>query len=85
MDNLIYKDTDIHSQNSYITREHFNARTLFDNLDWLTTDDAARLLRKSTHALRQMTYKGIIRPRKLGGRLYFKKSELDQLLDTSFY
>ena len=59
--------------------------SLFDNLIWLTTDDAARFLRKSTSALRQMTYKGIIKPRKLGGRLYFKKSELDQLIDTSFY
>ena len=62
-----------------------DSTSFFDNLIWLTTDDAARFLRKSTHALRQMTYKGKIRARKFGGRLYFKKSELDQLLDTSFY
>ena len=73
------------NQNGYNQGEYSNAHLLFENLDWLTTDDAARFLRKTTHALRQMTYKKVIRARKLGGRLYFKKSELDQLLDTSFF
>lgn len=85
MSNFTYRDTDLQSGKDYTQGEHFNAHPLFENLIWLTTDDAARFLRKSTHALRQMTYKGLIRPRKFGGRLYFKKSELDQLLDTSFY
>lgn len=65
--------------------EHFNVHPFFDNLIWLTTDEAASFLRKSSHALRQMTYKGRIRPRKFGGRLYFKKAELNDLVDTSFY
>ena len=73
------------NEKSYNFGEYSNTQSLFENLDWLTTDDAARFLRKTTHALRQMTYKKIIRARKLGGRLYFKKSELDQLLDTSFF
>ena len=58
---------------------------LFENLIWLTTDEAAQFLRKSSHALRQMTYKGKVKPRKFGGRLYFKKTELNDLVDTSFY
>ncbi len=61
-----------------------NSVKLFDNLKWLTTEEAAFFLRKSSHALRQMTYKGKIIPRKFGGRLYFKKSELDQIIDISF-
>ena len=65
--------------------ELHKARSLFENLIWLTTDEAATFLRKSSHALRQMTYKGKIRPRKFGGRLYFKKAELNDLVDTSFY
>jgi excisionase family DNA binding protein len=60
-------------------------RTFFENLIWLTTDEAAQFLRKSSHALRQMTYKGKIRPRKFGGRLYFKRTELNDLVDTSFH
>ncbi len=59
--------------------------TLFDNLIWLTTDEAATFLRKTSHALRQLAYKGKVRPRKFAGRLYFKKTELDTLIDTSFY
>lgn len=59
--------------------------TLFNNLIWLTTEEAAEFLRKSSHALRQMLYKGKISARKVHGRLYFKKSELHELIDTSFY
>jgi excisionase family DNA binding protein len=58
---------------------------LFNNLIWLTTEEAARFLRKSNHALRQMLYKDRISARKLHGRLYFKKSELHELIDTSHF
>ena len=59
--------------------------TLFENLIWLTTEEAAVFLRKSPHAIRQMIYKGKINARKFHGRLYFKKSELHELIDTSFF
>ena len=85
MEKTHFLNRDNLNEKSYNFREYSNTQSLFDNLDWLTTDDAARFLRKTTHALRQMTYKKVIRARKLGGRLYFKKSELDQLLDTSFF
>lgn len=58
---------------------------LFDNLIWLTTEEAAIFLRKSHHALRQMLYAGKISARKFHGRLYFKRSELNELVDTSFF
>lgn len=63
----------------------FESDLLFNNLIWLTTEEAAAFLRKSTHALRQMIYKGVIRARKVHGRLYLKKSELHELIDTSFF
>ncbi|HAZ14220.1 MAG: hypothetical protein A2X86_22430 [Bdellovibrionales bacterium GWA2_49_15] len=85
MENTTDRITDIPRENDYTQGEHFGAHLLFYNLKWLTTDEAAIFLRKSSHALRQMTYKGKIRPRKFGGRLYFKKAELDQLVDASFY
>lgn len=85
MDNIIHENTDIHSQKSYYRGEQINAPLLFDNLIWLSTEEAARLLRRSSHALRQLVYKGKIRSRKFGGRLYFKRSELNELIETSFY
>ncbi len=72
------------SNKMYDQNESLNTPLLFNNLIWLTTKEAAYYLRKSAHALRQMTYKGIIRPRKIQGRLLFKKSELELLIDTSF-
>ncbi len=59
--------------------------TLFDNLIWVTTEEAAEFLRKSSHALRQMVYAGKLRPRKVHGRLYFKKGDLEALIESSFY
>lgn len=58
---------------------------LFNNLIWLTTDEAAEFLRMSSHALRQVVYKGKVKARKFNGRLLFKKSELHELVDTSTF
>lgn len=85
MKNSIHETTDIHSRKGYYQGEHINAPLIFENLIWLSTEEAARLLRRSSHALRQLVYKGKIRPRKYGGRLYFKRSELNDLIETSFY
>lgn len=65
--------------------ESKDSTSLFNNLIWLTTEEAAEFLRKSSHALRQMLYKGQISARKVHGRLYFKKSEINTLIDTSHY
>ncbi len=73
------------NENGYNQGEHISASLIFENLIWLSTEEAARLLRRSSHALRQLVYKGKIRPRKFGGRLYFKRSELNELIETSFY
>lgn len=73
------------SEKVYSENEKNNAQMLFENLIWLTTEEAAAYLRKSTHAIRQMVYKGKLMARKFDGRLYFKKAELHALIDTSFY
>lgn len=73
------------NEKSYNGGEPYKAHQLFDNLIWLTTEEAAKFLRKSSHALRQLAYKGKVRPRKFSGRLYFKKEELHELIDSSFY
>lgn len=58
---------------------------IFENLIWMTTEETAFYLRKSTNAIRLMVFKGDLKPRKFKRRLYFKKEELDLLLDTAFY
>lgn len=57
--------------------------TFFDNLIWLTADEAAEYLRISVENLRTKVHRGQVKSRTLNGRLRFKKSELDFLLDSS--
>ncbi|WP_158536925.1 MULTISPECIES: helix-turn-helix domain-containing protein [Halobacteriovorax] len=68
-----------------VDRDNPLSTMLFDNLEWLTTAEAAYYLRKSKDAIRQMVCRGQLRARKFHRRLYFRKVELDQALDTSFY
>ncbi|MCM0606572.1 MAG: helix-turn-helix domain-containing protein [Xanthomonadaceae bacterium] len=51
----------------------------FDN--WMTSEEAAHYLRKSIGALRILAWRHQVPFRKFGRRLYFKKSELDALLE----
>ena len=56
---------------------------IFDNLVWMTSAEAAKYLRKSVGALRTAVCRGQMRARKWRRRLYFKRLELDRLLDFS--
>ena len=73
------------SYNKSVDRPDGRSTMLFDNLEWLTTAEAAYYLRKSKDAIRQMVCRGQLRARKFHRRLYFRKVELDHALDTSFY
>ncbi len=57
--------------------------TLFENLNWMTTSEAATYLRKSSNALRTALCRGHITAKKFRRRLYFKRSDLDRLIETS--
>lgn len=63
--------------------DSFESAMLFDNLKWMTTNEAATYLRKSTNALRTAVCRGHIVAKKFRRRLYFKRSELDRLIETS--
>lgn len=62
---------------------------LFDNLVWLSSVDLAIYLRKfrksdgtpSVEAIRQLVYRGKLKPRKLGRSLYFKRAEVDRAME----
>lgn len=55
----------------------------FDSLIWMTTEEAASYLRRSVNALRILVCRGKLRARKFGGRLYFKRQELDEAIESS--
>lgn len=63
--------------------EDSSPEMFFDNLVWMNSADAARYLRKSAGALRTAVCRGQIRARKWNRRLYFKRSELDRMLEGS--
>ena len=54
------------------------------NKTWLNTDEAALYLGKTRNAVWLLVSKGILIKRKWNRRLYFKRAELDQLLEASF-
>ena len=67
----------------YSSNETLRVSLLFDNLIWLTTREAAVYLRKSVNAIHLLVNRRQIKARKFQNRLYFKKKELDYLLETS--
>jgi len=68
-----------------------SGNTLFDNLLWLSTKDAAIYLRKfrkvdgkpSEGAIRNAVWRGVLKARKWQRRLYFRKADLDRLIQTA--
>lgn len=56
---------------------------LFDNRIWLSTSEAAEYLGKTRNAIWILVCRGELLKRKWKRRLYFKRSELDKLLETS--
>ena len=56
---------------------------LFDNRIWLSTSEAAKYLGKTQNAIWILVCRGELLKRKWKRRLYFKRTELDHLLETS--
>ncbi len=66
------------------TAEGPPSEAIFENLVWMTSEEAARYLRISVGALRTAVCRGDVRFRKWRRRLYFKRIELDLLLESSY-
>lgn len=62
---------------------HLGPALLFENLIWLTTKEAALYLRRSVNSIHTLVSRRQLRARKFSNRLYFKKEELDYLIETS--
>jgi hypothetical protein len=59
--------------------------TELDRLTWMDAREAGRYLRRTANAIRIMASRGILTPRKLGRRLYFRRTDLDRVLEASIY
>lgn len=66
-------------------KEELTSNPLFENLVWLNSRDAANYLRSTVNALRIAVCRGQIRAYKWRRKLYFRKMELDRLLEGTFY
>ena len=64
---------------------HSVDNTELDRLTWMNAREAGRYLRRTANAIRIMASRGILTPRKLGRRLYFRRTDLDRVLETSVY
>ncbi len=77
------------SQENEVNSE-VRSNLFFENLEWLSTADAAVYLRKfnangipSVNAIHKLVSQGKIRRRKFSGKLYFKRKELSYLIECS--
>ena len=68
-----------------VSHKKCDSELLFDNLVWLTTEEAAQYLRKSANAIRILVHRRILRARKFRRRLYFRRDELCALIETSTF
>jgi excisionase family DNA binding protein len=67
-----------------LRRRSRDSGQIFENLTWLTSNEAAEYLRlPSVGALRVLVFQRRVPFHKLGRNLRFKKGELDHLLETS--
>lgn len=58
--------------------------TLFDKLKWLTSKEAAFLLRTSVGQVRNLVWRGRLKAYHLGSRLRFLRSDVENLLQPAF-
>ena len=66
-----------------IEDKNLKSSMIFENLIWLTTKETAVYLRKSVNSIHILVSRGQLRARKYRNRLYFKKNELDYMIETS--
>jgi excisionase family DNA binding protein len=83
VDNCQTNKSEITGSNQSVSHEMCGSDLLFQNLIWLTTEEAAKYLRKSANAIRIMVHKKILKARKFRRRLYFRRDELDAVIEAS--
>ncbi|MBI2604442.1 MAG: helix-turn-helix domain-containing protein [Deltaproteobacteria bacterium] len=65
-------------------KEVVSEATIFDKLKWLTSKEAAFLLRTSAGQIRNLVWRGRLKAYHYGSRLRFLRSDVEGLLTPSF-
>lgn len=52
---------------------------------WMTSDEAALYLGRSKNAIWLLVSRGLLVKRKWRGRLYFRRSEIDRLIESEMH
>jgi hypothetical protein len=71
------------NMNGLIEDGKTHPEVLFDNRIWFNSTEAAIFLKKTENAIRIAVCRGSLRSYKWRRRLYFKKSDLDKILNSS--
>jgi excisionase family DNA binding protein len=66
------------------TKDETSDATFFDKLKWLTSKEAAFLLRTSAGQIRNLVWRGRLKAYHLGTRLRFLRSDVENLLTPAF-
>lgn len=66
------------------TEENTSDATLFEKLKWLTSKEAAFLLRTSVGQIRNLVWRGRLKAYHFGTRLRFLRSDVENLLTPAF-
>lgn len=83
LDSCQKEKSEITDSNQNVSHEMCSTDLFFEKLIWLSTEEAARYLRKSANAIRILVHRKVLRARKFRRRLYFRREELDALIETS--
>ncbi len=86
----VWDSEEAENQLNSTNNEPAKTGVIFDKAEWLTTKEAAVYLRKfepsgspSVNAIHKLVARGSIRRRKFSGKLFFRKKELEYLIETS--
>jgi excisionase family DNA binding protein len=85
IDNCQTEESEKADSKQNVSHDMCESDLLLKNLVWLTTEEAARYLRKSANAIRILVHRRVLRARKFRRRLYFRKDELNALIETSAF
>lgn len=72
------------SEKASRSETNFDPGSFFEKLKWLTSKEAAFLLRTSVGQIRNLVWSGKLRSYHFGNRLRFLRSDVDQLLKPAF-
>lgn len=78
------KSSEITDRDQSVSHEMCNSSFSLNNRIWLDTERAAEYLYRTVNAIYIAVSRGKLKRKKWNGKNYFKKSDLDRLLNTSY-